>query len=79
MASTCIQELMDWVAYVHDVAEGGEFVVVVVRQGMRDLRGFWRINAGMEDDGGKGGPYGVAGVLFEVVECVDHEPMDCFL
>ena len=70
---------MDRVAYVHDVAEGGEFVVVVVRQGMGDLQGFWRVCAGMEDDGGKGGPYGVAGVLFEVVECVDHEPMDCFL
>ena len=79
MSGTCIKELVDRVAYIHDVAEGGEFVVVVVRQGMGDLQGFWRVYAGMEDDGGKGGPYGVAGVLFEVVECVDHEPMDCFL
>ena len=64
MSGACIQELMDWVAYIHDVAEGGECVVVMVRQGMGDLQGFWRVYAGMEDDGGKGGPYGVAGVLF---------------
>ena len=70
---------MDRVAYVYDVADGGEFMVVVVRQDMGDLQGFWRVYAGMEDDGGEGGPYGVAGILFEVVECVDHEPMDCFL
>ena len=38
-------------AYIHDVAEGGEFVVVVVRQGMGDLQGFGRVCAGMEDDG----------------------------
>ena len=55
---------MDWVAYIHDVAEGGEFVVVMVGQDMGDLQGFWRVYAGMEDDGGKGGPYGVAGILF---------------
>ena len=79
MSGTCIQELVDRVAYIHDVAEGGEFVVVVVRQDLGGLQGFWRVYAGVEDDGGEGGPYGVAGVLFEVVECVDHEPMDCFL
>ena len=39
LLGTCIQELMDRVAYIHDVAEGGEFVVVVVRQGMGDLQG----------------------------------------
>ena len=64
MSGACIQELMDWVAYIHDVAEGGEFVVVMVGQDMGDLQGFWRVYAGMEDDGGKGGPYGVAGILF---------------
>ena len=51
-------------AYIHDVAEGREFVVIVVRQGMGDLQGLWRVCAGMEDDGGEGGPYGVAGILF---------------
>ena len=39
LSGTCIQELMDRVAYIHDVAEGGEFVVVVVRQGMGISRG----------------------------------------
>ena len=64
MSGTCIQELVDRVAYIHAVAEGREFVVIVVRQGMGDLQGLWRICAGMEDDGGEGGPYGVAGILF---------------
>ena len=46
---------------------------------MGDLRGFWGVCAGMKDDGGEGGPYGVAGVLFEVVEGVYDETMDGFL
>ena len=79
LSGPCIQELVDRAAYIHDVAEGGEFVVVVVRQGMGDLQGLWRVYAGMEDDGGEGGPYGVAGILFEVVDRVDNEPMDGFL
>ena len=64
LSGTCIQELVYRVAYIHDVAEGREFVVIMVRQGMGDLQGLWRVCAGMEDDGGEGGPYGVAGILF---------------
>ena len=64
LSGACIQELVDRVADIHDVAEGREFVVIVVRQGMGDLRGLWRVCAGMTDDGGEGGPYGVAGILF---------------
>ena len=64
LSGTCIQELVYRVAYIHDVAEGREFVVIVVRQGLGDLRGLWGVCAGMEDDGGEGGLYGVAGILF---------------
>ena len=64
LSGTCIQTLVDRVAYIHDVAEGREFVVIVVRQGMGDLQGLWRFCAGMEDDGGESGPYGVAGIMF---------------
>ena len=34
LSGACIQELVDRVADIHDVAEGREFVVIVVRQGM---------------------------------------------
>ena len=44
-----------------------------------DLQGLWRVRAGVEDDGGEGGPYGVSGVLFEVVEGVHNIAMDGFL
>ena len=33
----------------------------------------------MEDNGGEGGPYGMSGVLFEVVEGVYNIAMDGFL
>ena len=46
---------------------------------MWDLQGLRRVCAGVEDNGGEGGPYGMSGVLFEVVEGVHNIAMDGFL
>ena len=46
---------------------------------MWDLQGLQRVRAGVEDDGGEGGPYGMSSVLFEMVEDVHNIAMDGFL
>ena len=46
---------------------------------MWDLQGLRRVRAGVENNGGEGRPYGMSGVLFEVVEGVYNIAMNGFL
>ena len=54
-------------------------MVILVRKRVWDLGGLRRVRAGVEDNGGECGPYGMSGILFEVVDGMYNIAMDGFL